>query len=70
MLHPTRLTKRTTGPEDDQDQITIDGSMRYLQDLDVELEEPVVFALLVELGAPTIGELSRQEFVEGWSRLR
>lgn len=44
--------------------------MRYLQDLDVQLEEPVVFALLVELGAPTIGELSRQEFIEGWSRMR
>lgn len=44
--------------------------MRYFGDLCVSLEEPVVFAVLTELEAPTMGELTRKGFVEGWKRLR
>ncbi|KAI4263592.1 MAG: hypothetical protein L6R42_001261 [Xanthoria sp. 1 TBL-2021] len=44
--------------------------MRYLQDLGLSLEEPVVLAILIELAAPTMGELTRSGFVEGWKRLR
>ncbi len=44
--------------------------MHYLQDLGLSLEEPVVLAILTELGAPTMGELTRQGFVDGWKRLR
>ena len=44
--------------------------MRYLQDLGVKLDEPVLLTILTELGAPTMGELTRQEFVDGWTRMR
>lgn len=44
--------------------------MRYLQDLGLSLDEPVVLAILTELAAPTMGELTRSGFVDGWKRLR
>ncbi|KAL8748671.1 MAG: hypothetical protein Q9199_008112, partial [Rusavskia elegans] len=57
-------------PKDEPDTIGVEGSMRYLQDLGLSLEEPVVLAILTELAAPTMGELTRSGFVEGWKRLR
>ncbi|KAL8812916.1 MAG: hypothetical protein Q9223_000451 [Gallowayella weberi] len=57
-------------PKEEPDTIGVEGSMRYLQDLGLSLEEPVVLAILTELGAPTMGELTRQGFVDGWKRLR
>ncbi|KAL8777614.1 MAG: hypothetical protein Q9213_007779, partial [Squamulea squamosa] len=57
-------------PKDEPDKIGVEGSMRYLQDLGLSLEEPVVLAILTELNAPTMGELTRQGFVDGWKRLR
>lgn len=40
--------------------------MRYLGDLGVKLDEAVVLAILTELEAPTMGELAREGFVDGW----
>ena len=40
--------------------------MRYLGDLGVKLDEAVLLAVLTELSAPTMGELTRDGFVEGW----
>ena len=40
--------------------------MRYLGDVGVKLDEVVVLAVLGELSAPTMGELTRSGFVEGW----
>ncbi|KAI4227113.1 MAG: hypothetical protein L6R36_002675 [Xanthoria steineri] len=57
-------------PKDEPDTIGVEGSMRYLQDLGLSLEEPVVLAILTELAAPTMGELTRSGFVDGWKRLR
>ena len=44
--------------------------MRYMKEIDVQLDEPVIFTVLAELGAPTMGELTRSGFVEGWTRMR
>ena len=44
--------------------------MRYLTDLGVKLDEVVVLAVLTELGAPTMGEFTRDGFVNGWQNLR
>ncbi|KAL8901879.1 MAG: hypothetical protein Q9192_000298, partial [Flavoplaca navasiana] len=57
-------------PKDEPDTIGVEGSMRYLQDLGLSLEEPVVLAILTELAAPTMGELTRSGFIDGWKRLR
>lgn len=44
--------------------------MRYLTDLGVKLDEVVVLAVLTELGAPTMGEFTREGFVNGWQSHR
>ena len=44
--------------------------MRYLSDLGVKLDEVVVLAILTELGAPTMGEFTREGFVNGWQNHR
>lgn len=44
--------------------------MRYLTDLGVKLDEVVVLAALTELGAPTMGEFTRDGFVNGWQNHR
>ncbi|KAL9029835.1 MAG: hypothetical protein Q9196_001980, partial [Gyalolechia fulgens] len=52
------------------DSIGVEGSMRYLADLGLSLDEPVVLAILTELAAPTMGELTREGFNDGWRQLR
>lgn len=54
----------------DPDTIGVDGSMRYLGDLGVKLDEVVLLAVLTELSAPTMGELARSGFVDGWKTRR
>lgn len=44
--------------------------MRYLMDLGVKLDEVVVLAVLTELGAPTMGEFTRDGFINGWQNHR
>ncbi|KAI4198450.1 MAG: hypothetical protein LQ346_002774 [Caloplaca aetnensis] len=66
----TAIGQFTDNPKDDPDTIGVEGSMRYLGDLGVSLEEPVLLAVLTELEAPTMGELTRQGFVDGCKRLR
>jgi len=40
--------------------------MRFLGDLGVKLDEPVLLAVLTDISAPTMGEMTRSGFVEGW----
>ena len=51
------------------DQIGTEGTMSYLQGLNVSLDEPVMLAVLTQVKAPTMGELSRDGFVGGWEEL-
>ena len=43
--------------------------MAYLQDVGVSLEEPAMLAVLTQVKAPTMGELTRSEFISGWEEL-
>jgi len=43
--------------------------MRFLQAIDVGLEEPTVMLVAELLKAPTMGEFSREGFVAGWLSL-
>ena len=54
----------------DVDMIGVDGTMRYLGDLGVKLDDVTVLAILTELSAPTMGELTRDGFVGGWKKLQ
>jgi len=50
----------------DPDTINIEGTIRYLQALGLDPEEPVVLVLAYQLDSPSIGIFTRQGFVEGW----
>lgn len=63
-------TKFLDNAKDEPDIIGVEGSMRYLADLGLSLDEPVVLAILTELNAPTMGELTREGFSDGWRQLR
>ena len=56
--------------DDEADSIGVEGSIRYLNDIGVELDEVVVLAILTEISAPTMGEISRKGFVDGWRSTR
>ncbi|OLL24372.1 Defective in cullin neddylation protein 1, partial [Neolecta irregularis DAH-3] len=49
--------------------IGIDGTIQYLHDLGLNLEEPAALVLAWKLAAPTTGEFHKAEFVEGWRSL-
>jgi DCN1-like protein 1/2 len=53
-------------PEDPPDMMSIAGMMAYFEKLNLSLEDPTVLALSEALKSPTMGEFTRQGFVEGW----
>ena len=64
--HPAADNSVVDKSDPDKDTVGVEGSMRYLGDLGVKLDEVVLLAVLTELSAPTMGELSRNGFVDGW----
>lgn len=55
---------------DGEDEIGIEGTMQYLEDLGMGLDEVGVLGLAMELGAPTQGIFTRAGFIGGWQALR
>lgn len=55
---------------EEPDKIGVEGSMKYLGDLGVKLDEAAVLAVLTELNAPTMGEFTREGFINGWTNHR
>lgn len=43
--------------------------MKYFENLGVDVEGMEVLAVLEIIQAPTMGEMSREGFVDGWSSL-
>lgn len=52
--------------EDDKDTLGAESTMNYLQTLGANLEDASFFIILEIVRAPSIGEISREGFVEGW----
>ncbi|CAI4219006.1 unnamed protein product [Parascedosporium putredinis] len=52
--------------DDSKDAIGVESSMTYLQNLNVNLENASLFVALEFFQAPSIGEITRKGFVEGW----
>lgn len=48
------------------DLIGVDGSMGYLEELGVDLAGMDCFAALEIIQAPSLGEITREGFVNGW----
>lgn len=56
---------------DGKDQIELDSTMAYLSDsLGANLENAELFVILELLQAPTIGEITRKGYVEGWTQAK
>lgn len=53
----------------EKDEIPIEGTIKYLEDIHLGLEEIGVLGLAMELGAPTQGVFTRSGFVGGWKAL-
>ncbi|KAK9243725.1 Cullin binding-domain-containing protein [Lipomyces tetrasporus] len=62
------LFEKYKDPEDPST-IGIDGTINYIQDLGVALEDPVVLALACKLEAPTMGQFTKQGFIKGWQSM-
>jgi len=48
------------------DAVGVDGTMKYLSDIDVDVEGLETLATLEVVQAPTMGEMGREGFVNGW----
>lgn len=49
--------------------ITVDGTIRFCQDLAVDPEDVVLLAVAFELKSPRMGEWERKGWVDGWKAL-
>ncbi|GAA5840362.1 hypothetical protein JCM11251_006706 [Rhodosporidiobolus azoricus] len=52
------------------EEISMDGTMLYCQDLEVDPEDIVMLALACFTGAPTMGRFSRKAWLEAWQTVR
>lgn len=55
---------------EDPDTIGVEGSMKYLQDLQINLDDIAVLIVGEALQSPTMGEFTREGFTTGWKNLR
>jgi DCN1-like protein 1/2 len=51
---------------DEEDKTGVNGTMRYLQDLGLNLESAEILVPLEIVQAPALAEMSKEGFVEGW----
>jgi DCN1-like protein 1/2 len=51
----------------DKDVVGVEGTMRYFQETGVDAEDLEALAALEIVQAPTMGEMSRDGFIKGWS---
>jgi len=56
-------------PNDEKDIIGIDGTLAYLGQLGINLENAEILVALEAVQAPALGELSRTAFVDAWKVL-
>ena len=61
------LTLCTDDKTDEKDKMELDSTMGYLSEkLQVSLENAELFVVLELVQAPTVGEITRRGFVDGW----
>lgn len=53
-------------PNDNPDDIGIEGAMKYFGALHVQLDEVACLAISELLKSPSMGEFNREKFVNGW----
>lgn len=63
----TLFNKYKDGPE--ADTMTVDGTMEYLEALDVGVEGVGSFVVQEVVASPTMGEIKKDGFISGWGPL-
>lgn len=53
-------------PQDNPDGIGIEGAMKFLGDIQVQLDEVACLGIAELLKSPAMGEFTREGFVNGW----
>ena len=56
-------------PDSDGSDITIDGTIKFCEDLNVNPEDVVLLALAYELKSPSMGIWERKGWVDGWKSI-
>jgi DCN1-like protein 1/2 len=54
---------------EDPNDLGIEGTIAFVQDLGVDLEDPVTLALAYKLYSPRLGSFPRSLFILGWVEL-
>lgn len=55
--------------KDERDKLELESTMAYLSnDLNVNLENAELFVAVELIQAPTVGEITRRGYVDGWKR--
>ncbi|KAJ5760600.1 DUF298 domain protein [Penicillium odoratum] len=62
----TKIFESYRDANDEKDQFGIEGAMRYFQDLGVGLDEIVVLGVAELCQCPTMGEFTKEGFLNGW----
>ncbi|KAI0339122.1 DUF298-domain-containing protein [Trametopsis cervina] len=58
-----------TYKDPDEDEITVNGTIKLCQDLAVDPEDVVLLAVAYELKSPGMGEWTRKGWVDGWKAI-
>ncbi|KAJ5313474.1 uncharacterized protein N7443_000358 [Penicillium atrosanguineum] len=62
----TIFDKYRDDPQDSPDGIGIDGAMTFLNTIEVQLDEVACLAVLEMCQSPSMGEFTRDGFIDGW----
>ena len=57
-------------PDRDIDEISIDGTIKFCEDLSVNPEDVALLAVAYELKSPGVGAFPKEGWVDGWKRLQ
>jgi DCN1-like protein 1/2 len=55
-----------TGTDDEKNMTSVEGTMAYLTELGVSLEDASFLIPLEIIQAPALGEMTKDGFVKGW----
>jgi DCN1-like protein 1/2 len=56
--------------KESDEEIGIEGTIQFIQDLGLQLEDPVVLAIAYHLQAPSVGHFIKDQFITGWLNLQ
>lgn len=65
-----RVTRSSSSKDADSDEISVDGTIKLCEDLEVDPEDIVMLAVAYELKSPRMGTWTKQGWIEGWRNLR